>query len=192
MQLVDDLRADQETLLTAERRSRQFDEAAEQVLRALESGVPRGMPPGRLAVQLHYAGYLFLPRPARKTYDELVSTGNIGLLRNQRAKAAIAEYYARFEEYRQWDGLLRQQQGRYWEASAGILPRPALQAALVDEEPVLDQSQAEDILKEARARPEIRMLLIGMAAHQARVRRDSKIMAEDGQVLISMLEPLAR
>ena len=192
VQLIDDLRADQETLLTAERRSRQFDEAAEQVLQALQSGIPEGMAPGRLAVQLHYAGYLYLPRPARKTYDELVSTGSVGLLRHQRAKAAIADYYADFEESRQWDGLLRQQQGRYWEASAGILPRPVLQAALVNEEPVLDRAQADDILKEARSRPEIRMLLIGMAAHQARVRRDSKGMAENGRALIAMLEPLTR
>lgn len=191
VQLIDDLRADQQTLLVAERRSRQFDEAAEQVLQALQNGIAQGMAPGRLAVQLHYAGYLYLPRPARMTYDELVSTGSVGLLRNQRAKAAIAQYYAEFDEYRQWDGLLRQQQDRYWKASAGILPRQVLQAALVNEEPILNPSQAEDILKEARARPEIRMLLIGMAAHQARVRRDSKLMAENGRALIAMLEPLS-
>lgn len=190
-QIVTDLRADQGTLQQAVERSKQFDEAAEQTLQALSNGVPQGVSPGHFATQLHYAGYLYLPHSARNTYDELISTGKVGILRNQRAKAAIANYYASFEELRQWDGLLRQQQGRYWEASAGVLPRKVLQDALRGREPVLAPKEAVDILAKARSRPEIRDLLVGLAAHQERVRRDSEGMAENGRGLIKLLEPLA-
>jgi hypothetical protein len=190
-QVIGDLRTDQRTLRSALERSKRFDEAAEETLQSLTSGVPARTSPGRFAVQLHYAGFLYLPRSARSTYDELISTGNLGLLKNQRAKAAIAEYYATFDEIRQWDGLLRQQQGLYWEMSAGILPRSVLQAAIREREPVLTSAQANHILEEARSRPGMRNLLVSMAAHQERVRRDCEQISERGRNLIQELRPLA-
>lgn len=190
-QLVEDLRTDQQTLRDAERASRLNDQAAEDSLQALETGVPNGTAPGHLAVQFQHAGFLKIPSPEKRTYDELISTGNIGLLRDQRAKADLANYYGQFSELRQWDELLREQQGRYWDATAGVLPRPVLQAGLRFRDPPLTVSQMNEILAKARARPVIHDMLVGMAAHQERVRRDSQLLGERGRALIKELEPLA-
>ena len=190
-QIIEDLRADQATLRTARARSMEFDAAAEQTLAALQSGLPKGMSPGRFAVQVHYSGFLYLPRPARRTYDELISTGNLRMLRSNRAKAAIAAYYDGYEDSRQWDDLLRAQQSRYWDLTAGALPRSVLKAAIRFREPPLSPAQAADILAKLRARHGIADLLIGMAAHQERVRRDSEDLAERGRELVATLEPLS-
>jgi hypothetical protein len=190
-QIIDDLRIDQQTLRVAERISRLNDEAAEQSLEALASGIPKGMEPGHLAVLFQHAGFLKLPWPEKRTYDELISTGNIGLLRDQHAKSALANYYGQFNELRQWDELLREQQGRYWDATAGVLPRAVLQAGIRSRDPPLTALQMNHILVKARARPAIYDMLVGMAAHQERVRRDSELLGESGRALIKELQPLA-
>ena len=83
-----------------------------------------------MAVAIHHAGFINIPYTSRGTYNELVSTGNLGLLRNSQLKSEIANYYAAFDRDRQWDGLLRDQQSDYWAETAGVLPRPVLQAAV--------------------------------------------------------------
>lgn len=191
-QLVEDLRSDVATLQTAVERSRNHDRAAESVISALKSGLPADADPARFAVDVHYAGFLFLPQPARRTYDELISTGNLGLLRHQRAKHAIANYYDSFASNRQWDVLLREQQNDYWRLSAGVVPRHVLQAALRGRLPQVTREQVTQYLEEARRRPEMHDLLIGMAAHQERVRRDSENQVGEARKLIEQLEPLAR
>ena len=121
----------------------------------------------------------------------MISTGGIGLLRDQPAKAAIADYYASFDDLRQWDELLRQQQSRYWSnfrrgpaapGSAGGDPRPG---ATPDA-----RAGRGECLDKARARQGLRDLLVGMAAHQERVRRDSEGMANKGRALIEKLQAL--
>ena len=92
-QILDDLSADQRILQVALQRAAKYDAAAENTLRAIRSGIPPNSAPGRFAVDIHYAGFLYIPRPSRRTYDELISTGNLGLLQSEAAKAAIADYY---------------------------------------------------------------------------------------------------
>ena len=189
-QIVVDLRRDLQTLQQAQRNSRVHDRAAETVLEALESGIPRGVAPADFARAIHYAGFLYLPTSSRRTYDELISTGNLGLLRDAKAKDAIAAYYEAFAELRQWDSLLRQQQADYWSASAGIVPRRVLQAALVNGDVRVGASEAQGILEAARRVPRLRDMLVGMAAHQARVRRDALILERDARLLINELESM--
>jgi hypothetical protein len=189
-QILDDLRVDQQALMWAQKRADTFDVAAEDTLRAMRSGLPQNLAPGRLAIQIHYAGFLYIPHPSRRTYDELISAGKLGLLRNRAAKAAIADYYESFETLRQWDQLLRGQQGRYWDVTAGVLPRSVLKAVIRGREPTLTVAQASEILAALRARGGAHDLLIGMAAHQERLRRDSEKLEEKGRVLIAELEPL--
>ena len=190
-QIIEDLRTDQQTLQDVERTSRLNDQAAELSLQALATGIPKGTTPGHLAVQFQHAGFLKLPKPEKRTYDELISTGNIGLLRDQRAKSALANYYGQFSELRQWDELLREQQGRYWDATAGVLPRAVLQAGIRGRDPPLSIAQMNQILVTARARPLIHDMLVSMAAHQERVRRDSERLGESSRALIRDLQPLA-
>ena len=190
-QILDDLRVDQQKLQDALQRSAKYDLAAENTLRAIRSGIPPNSTPGRFAVDIHHAGWLYIPRPSRRTYDELISTGNLGLLRSEAAKAAIADYYASFDDLRQWDELLRSQQERYWEATAGVLPRPVLRDAMRHREPTLSAAEAAKILAALRERDGVDDMLVGMAAHQERVRRDSEMLAGKGQDLIAKLKPLA-
>lgn len=190
-QIIDDLRADQEALQTARQRASDLDAAAENTLRAMQSGIPPGVTPGQFALNIHYAGYLYIPRTDRRSYDELISTGNLGLLRSEKAKAAIADYYAYFDDLRQWDELMRSQQARYWGATSGVLPRPILRDAIRGRPPRLNDSDAAAILAELRSRGEVDDMLVGMAAHQERVRRDSEDLADIGRALIKELEPLA-
>jgi hypothetical protein len=190
-QILDDLQKDQETLKVAQERADKYDLAAENTLRAMRTGLSPNVSRGRFAVQVYYAGFLYIPRASRRTYDELISTGNLGLLRDENAKAAIADYYAYFDDMRQWDELLRLQQGRYWEVTAGVLPRSVLKAAIRVREPDVSDEEASQILSRLRARGGAENLLVSMAAHQERVRRDSEDIADLGRRLIAKLKPLA-
>lgn len=190
-QILDDLRTDQRTLQDALQRAAKYDVAAENTLRAIRSGIPPNSTPARFAIDIHQAGWLYIPRPSRRTYDELISTGNLGLLRSETAKAAIADYYASFEDLRQWDELLRSQQDRYWEATSGVLPRQVLRDAMRFREPTLGAAEAAKILAALRERDRADDMIVSMAAHQERVRRDSEELADMGQDLIAKLTPLA-
>ena len=191
-QIVVDLRRDLQSLETAEKRSRIHDRSAENVLAALQGENPAGLTPVELAKEVHRAGFLYLPAASRRTYDELISTGNLGLLGNSDAKDAIAAYYEAFADSRQWDGLLRQQQADYWSATAGIVPRKVLQTVFTSSDVQLSPADTQEILSRMRSTPRLESLLIGMAAHQARVRRDSIGLKQQAKSLIEKLEPLAR
>ena len=191
-QIVVDLRRDLQGLGIAERRSRLNDRAAENVLAAINADIPAGMSASDFAKDVHYAGFLYLPAASRRTYDELISTGNLGLLRNAAAKEAIVAYYEAFAESRQWDGLLRQQQADYWSTTAGVLPRKVLQAAMLNQEVQLSPAEIQSIVQRVRTAPRVEALLIGMAAHQARVRRDSLQLEKQARTLIDKIEPLTR
>jgi len=190
-QILDDLRVDQLTFQDTLQRAARYDAAAENTLQAIRSGIPSASTPGRFAVDIHHAGWLYLPRPSRRTYDELISTGNLGLLQDNAAKTAIADYYSSFDDLRQWDQLLRAQQDRYWEATAGVLSRPLLRDAMRWREPDVSAAEAAKILTALRAQEGVDNMLVSMAAHQERVRRDSEQLADKGQHLIAKLKPLA-
>ena len=191
-QIVEDLRRDQQSLERAQRKADDFDAAAENTLQAIRSGLPPNISAGRFAADIHYAGFLYIPRTTRSTYDELISTGNLGLLRSETAKRDIAEYYASWGDQRQWDELLRLQQARYWELAAGVLPRPALKAAMRGREPKLSQGEAAEILSRLRSRDGVVDNLTSMAAHQERIRRDSEELSKEGRELINELTRLGR
>jgi len=187
-QLLVDLRGDLETLSRAEKLANLYDEAAELVIDRLNGKAPPKISPARMAIAIHRAGWIYIPQASRGTYDELVSTGNLGLLRNARLKSEIATYYRTFEQNRQWDSLLRDQQSSYWAETAGILPRPILQAAVRGTEPAISPAEDRKIWQAARLHSRLPSMLIGMAAHQERVRRDSESLAHDAKRLIADIE----
>ena len=112
-------------------------------------------------------------------------------MQSEAAKTAIADYYASFDDLRQWDELLRSQQDRYWEATSGVLSRAILRDAMRWREPSLSAADGEKILTDLRERDGIDDMLVAMAAHQERVRRDSERLADMGRALIAKLKPLA-
>jgi len=187
-QLLVDLRGDLEVFARAEKRADLYDAAAELVIDRLGGKAPPKVSPGQMAMAIHKAGWVYIPYASRGTYNELVSTGNLRLLRNPELKSQIANYYAGFDEYRQWDSLLRDQQSDYWAETAGIVPPSVLRAALRGTEPTLSPGEDRAIWQAARAHPRISNMLIGMAAHQERVRRDSETHAARAKKLIADIE----
>ena len=187
-QLLVDLRSDLESFAQAERRADRNDNAAQLVLDRLGGKAPSRVSPGLMAVSIHHAGFIYIPYTSRGTYNELVSTGNLGLLRNSRLKSEIASYYETFDRERQWDGLLRDQQSNYWAETADVLPRRILQAAVRGTEPTISPGEDRAIWQAARLHPRLPGMLIGMAAHQERVRRDSGRYAARAAKLIAQIE----
>lgn len=187
-QLLVDLRRDLETFSRAEKRADQFDEAAQLVIDRLSGKAPPQVSPGRMAISIHRAGWIYIPYASRGTHDELVSTGNLRLLRNSQLKSEIATYYETFDRSHQWDGLLRDQQSNYWAETAGILPRPVLRAAVSGTEPTISPGEDRAIWQAARSHPRLPSMLIGMAAHQERVRRFSEGQAALATKLIVDIE----
>jgi hypothetical protein len=187
-QLLVDLRTDLETFSRAERLTDIHDEAAQLVIDRLGGKDPPHASPGRMATAIHLAGWINIPYPSRGTYNELVSTGNLGLLRNIELKSEIASYYGIFDRDRQWDGLLRDQQSDYWAETAGVLPRPVVRAAVRGTEPTISPSEDRAIWQAARSHPRLSSMLIGMAAHQERIRRDSEVQAARAKKLIAHIE----
>ena len=187
-QLLVDLRSDLETFSQAERLANRYDDAAQLVIDRLSGKASPQVSPGRMAIAIHRAGWVYIPHASRGTYDELVSTGNLGLLRNSQLKSEIAAYYRTFDQNRQWDSLLRDQQSDYWAETAGVLPRPVLQSAVRGTEPTISPSEDRAIWQAARSHPRLPGMLIGMAAHQERVRRGSEIHATLTRKLIADIE----
>lgn len=187
-QLLVDLKADLETLARAKRNADRYDEAAQLVLDRLSGKVPSRATPGRSATAIHHAGFIYIPRASRGTYDELISTGNLRLLRNSRLKSQIAHYYGNFETDRQWDSLLRDQQSDYWAETAGILPRTVLRAAIRGIDPSVSAAEDRAIWQQARSHARLPNMLIGMAAYQERVRRDSERHSARSTKLIADIE----
>ncbi len=186
-QLLVDLRGDLDVFSRAERRADLYDAAAQLVIDRL-GGKAAKAPPGRMAMAIHKAGWVYIPYASRGTYNELVSTGNLGLLRSSELKSEIANYYASFDENRQWDVLLRDQQSDYWKETAGVLPRSVVRAALRGTELTLSPDEDRAIWQAARSHPRLSNMLIGMGAYQERVRRDSESQAARAKKLIADIE----
>jgi hypothetical protein len=187
-QLLVDLRSDLETLSFAEKRADEFDEDAQLVIDRLSGKAPPQASPGRMATAIHHAGWIYIPYASRGTYNELVSTGNLRLLRNSQLKSEIANYYATFDRTRQWDVLMRNQQSDYLAETAGVLPPPVLRAAVRETEPTISPGEDRMIWQAARSHPRLPGMLIGMAAHQERVRWGSEHLTGEAKKLIADIE----
>jgi len=172
-QIIVDLDSDLKALRDARRFARANDLAGEFVVASLADDAVARSHPGRFASSLVTAGYLYFPTPSRQTYDELISTGNLGLLRDDELKRAISQYYALAGANRQWDSVVRQQQAAYWLEIAGLLPRSALRAIRGGREPKPTAEEITGILAKARARPALIDHLTAMAGHQEWIRSDS-------------------
>ena len=61
--------------------------------------------PDTLVMNVHYAGVTFFPTISRFTIDELKSTGDLRLLKNQALKRQVADYYNQIDlQVEQWIG----------------------------------------------------------------------------------------
>lgn len=194
-QLLIDLESDRDTGERGVAAANRIDDAATAVLAVLE-GAPQAVAisDADLMRFLLEAGYAYLPQGNPTTYNEMISTGALGLLQSVELKRALGEYYRSASVGRQWDVLLREEQFAYLAAIRGLLTREQFTWARANvgsrpestsPPPVFDRAV---FLAKARSRPEIVDSLRSMGAVQERLRNDSHDMEERAGKLSGLIE----
>ncbi|MAW78600.1 MAG: hypothetical protein CMI63_00030 [Parvularcula sp.] len=189
-QLLIDLESDRVTGERGVAAATSVDAAADIFLAVLEDDpAAAAISDAELIKAVPYAGYAYLPNGNPTTYNEMISTGALGLMESVELKRSFGEYYARLSAGRQWDSLLREEQFAYRAAIRGLLTREQFawaraHAALTPEEvPPPPEFDRREFLERARSRPEIVDSLRSMGAVQQRLRDDSRDMAARAEVL---------
>ena len=106
-QLLIDLESDRTTGERGVAATNRIDATADAVLAVLE-GAPQGATISDVDLMrfLLEAGYAYLPQGNPTTYNEMISTGALGLLGSVELKRALGGYYRSAAVGRQWDALL--------------------------------------------------------------------------------------
>ncbi len=193
-QLLIDLDSDRVTGERGVAAAKRTDRTADAVLAVLE-GAPQGdaVSDADLMRFLLEAGYAYLPQVNPTTYNEMISTGALGLMRGVELKRALGEYYRSAVVGRQWDVLLREEQYAYLAAIRGLLTREQFRWAranigdrrdFTSPPPELDRA---DFLERARSRPGIVDSLRSMGAVQERLRNDSLQMTKQADALAARI-----
>lgn len=194
-QLLIDLESDRATGVRGVAAANQIDRAAETVLAVLE-GTPQAVAVSDVDLMrfLLGAGYAYLPQGNPTTYEEMISTGGLALLRSVELKRALGDYYRSASIGRQWDVLLREEQFAYLAATRGLLTREQSAWARanvftppesVAPPPAFDRAR---FLASARSRPAIVDSLRSMGALQERLRNDSRHMTKQATALTERIE----
>ena len=160
------------------------------IYRAATRGNLDGVGDGDLVLALIVAGFTERPLVTRHTYDELISTGRLRLIKDAEIKRALALYYSRSRYSRQWDALIQHEQMRYRDAIRGVLTPAQMRWARESlggaAQPPPDFDRAR-FLRSLEERPEIIDSVASMAAEQARLRRNSETVVEYASALIEMM-----
>ncbi len=194
-QLLIDLESDRKTGERGIASAASVDAAADRVLAVLEGGASAAqISDAELMRSLPFAGYAYLPQGNPTTYNEMISTGALGLLDSVELKRAFGEYYGRLSAGRQWDGLMREEQFAYRAAIRGLLTREQFAWARANAGRSPDGFSAPpefdraEFLEKARSRPEIIDSLRSMGAVQQRLRDDSRDMAAEAEALAARVK----
>jgi hypothetical protein len=78
------------------------------------------MDPGRFVVAVEQASYTYYPTSINHTFDEILSSGRLRLIRDPGLKAHLSGYYAAFENERQWDDSFRRIRDFYYRSIQGV------------------------------------------------------------------------
>lgn len=160
--------------------------AARTVLGVL-SGQARSLPGDSLAYAVEYAGFLYFPAYFPYTFNELVSTGNLRIIRDSQLRREIAAYYNLIESEKQWWDRYRGIQERYTRAMQGILG-PDIRGQITSGR--LLQVSEEDhlrILRELSARADLTGSLEGMIWLQDRQIRWHAVNRRRGEHLRALI-----
>jgi hypothetical protein len=188
--LILDLEADVATGESAVRAADRHVQMGKLVYRAATQENLEGVGDADLVLALVTAGFTERPLITRHTYDELISTGSLRLIKDAEIKRALSSYYARSAYSRQWDELIQHEQMRYRDAIRGVLTpeqmhwvRESLGSA-TGPPPDFDRAQ---FLRSLNERPEIIGAVASMAAEQARLRKSSEAITEYASALIEVI-----
>jgi hypothetical protein len=85
--------------------------------------------PGRFIYAITRGGYTFAPVIRGYTFDEIKSTGDLGIIRDQKLVLDLMKFYADVQGQAQWEYLRANNQSEYIRRSAGILTAQQLMSA---------------------------------------------------------------
>jgi hypothetical protein len=77
--------------------------------------------PGRFIFAVLTGGYTYSPDVRAHTFEEIKSTGDLGIFRDKALLVDLTEFYTRVQGAAQWDYLRELKQTEYVKRSAGIL-----------------------------------------------------------------------
>jgi hypothetical protein len=119
--LVNDVTDDIENIEYGIRLATLRKELADVLIAAAEN--PDGVRerPVKFLIAVEQSAYTFTPSLNSNTFEELRSTGNLGLLRNNELKSALFDYFRYDQGARQFMSLQLMQEFRHFEVVAGVL-----------------------------------------------------------------------
>lgn len=174
-----DLKASEQSLESTRNAAIENRAALEQLIAIANGSSP---PPDReLVVNLVRATYLDLPRLTTITFEELVSTGSLRILRNTRFKRALAESLQVFRHQSQWYDNYRRIEYNTEKALRGLAPievRTEGYDALESPE-VMARFDSEAIVKALRSTQDIVPILEDSVWTQARAFRTTDILLQN-------------
>ncbi len=208
VQILKDLRSGVEMAQITFNTARIFDEHGDYLDAALEDPSFEIEEPDYFVLSVARAGYVRFPVINRHTINELESIGGLTLLSDRQVKNAILDYYDFASNSSQWNELLRAQQLIYKNAHIGLLSREVereiatkistfegdlapweqLKADFGPEGLGVDVRTAEEILQEARMRPDFPGALATMEVVHSRLELRAALIEERAEALIAIIE----
>ncbi len=180
--LATDLASDTAELNTTVMLAARRAELGQHVLRAMTGDTV--LEPAYLATAVERSMYFAYPAYSRSTMSDLMSTGNLRLLRDQGLKRRLSEYYRSIDQMEQWSGNWRQIQMDLERHLPEILILDHRQSLLSNEAPMdgmarpyarlpwasaftVTESEGSEILARLREHPNVRPRIEGMVRIQA-------------------------
>jgi hypothetical protein len=93
---------------------------AELLMDAVRDPAAAAAEPARFLVAVKSAAFTNVPALASYTFEDLRSTGNLGLIRSREVKQALYDYYGYDQRRRQWMQLALDGEQHYFELVAGV------------------------------------------------------------------------
>jgi hypothetical protein len=93
---------------------------AELLMAAVQDSTAATDEPARFLVAVQSAAYTNTPALASYTFEDLRSTGNLGLIRDSQLKESLYGYYGFDQRARQWTQLILAGEQHYFELIAGV------------------------------------------------------------------------
>jgi hypothetical protein len=182
--LIDDLTADRAAIENIQVQTEARADYAQAILAIYESGQSL-LAPTDLVRAVEFGNYFSYPSYSTTTIDDLMSTGNLRLIRSTEAKDALNRYYSTIDWIEQFSGLFRDTQSELsllMPELLGLQTRYALfgegytrscgPTLSCDEdvpwamELLVSQEEADAVVERLLSNPEARVLYAGMARIQ--------------------------
>lgn len=204
--LVEDLRSDTAQLRTAIELAESRAELGHAVLRAMDGDTV--LAPSEFVVALERQFYFAFPAYSRTTILDLLSTGNLRLLRDRGLKRELSEYYQTVDRLEQWSENWRAIQRDVERIMPDLLPLHLREAVIRPSAPSagwndtwipspwapefhVSDGEAEEILVRLRAHAEARAKIEGMVRVQGNQYGVLTVIREKALATLAVVEALA-